>query len=180
MKGTCNRASASAFRDCTAGIGGLPFARARPGPPGQDRARRPPPDVPNAIAVQDAADRDAAGAPRGTAGRRLHQLSPCWQAVQMSEQTYDEKRARRLEEMLRALAERIRELDARGELLRHAGELTKRIGDVRSELFHYEVRATYDTPEVAESRKIIEKAKQTDTDWEQSEWAPDEDDEPTW
>jgi hypothetical protein len=98
----------------------------------------------------------------------------------MSEQTYDEKRARRLEEMLRALAERIRDLDARGELLRHAGELTQRIGDVRSELFHYEVRATYDTPEVAESRKIVEKSKQTDTDWEQSEWAPDEDDEPTW
>ncbi|HSJ65660.1 MAG TPA: hypothetical protein VK922_17340 [Gemmatimonadaceae bacterium] len=132
------------------------------------------------FAVQVAADRDAAGTSPATAGRRLHKLSPCWQAVQMSEQTYDEKRARRLEEMLRALAERIRELDARGELLRHAGELTQHIGDVRSELFHYEVRATYDTPEVAESRKIVEKSKQTDTDWEQSEWAPDEDDEPTW
>jgi hypothetical protein len=98
----------------------------------------------------------------------------------MSDQTYDEKRARRLEELLRTLAARIRELDERGELLRHAGELTQQIGDVRSELFHYEVRATYDTPEVAESRKIVEKAKQTETDWEQSEWVPDEDDEPTW
>lgn len=97
----------------------------------------------------------------------------------MSDQTYDEKRARQLEEMLRALAERIRELDAAGELLRHAGELTQRIGDVRSELFHYEVRATYDTPEVAESRKIVERAKQTETEWE-SEWAPDEEDEQTW
>lgn len=98
----------------------------------------------------------------------------------MSDQTYDDKRARQLEEMLRALAERIRELDAAGELLRHAGELTQRIGDVRSELFHYEVRATYDTPEVAEHRKIVERAKQTETEWEQSEWAPDEEDEQTW
>jgi hypothetical protein len=98
----------------------------------------------------------------------------------MSEQTYDEQRARRLEEMLRSLAARIRDLDERGELLRHAGELTQRIGDVRSELFHYEVRATYDTPEVAESRKIVDKAKRNETDWERTEWAPDEDDEPTW
>jgi hypothetical protein len=98
----------------------------------------------------------------------------------MSEQTYDQERARRLEEMLRSLAERIQELDARSELLRHAGELTQRIGDVRSELFHYEVRATYDTPEVAESRRIVEKSKQADTEWERREWAPDEDDEPTW
>ena len=98
----------------------------------------------------------------------------------MSEQTYDEKRARRLEEMLRSLADRIRELDGGGELLRHAGELTQRIGEVRSELFHYEVRATYDTPEVAESRKIVDGAKQTETDWEHTEWAPDEDDGRTW
>jgi hypothetical protein len=98
----------------------------------------------------------------------------------MSDQTYDEKRARRLEEMLRALADRIQELDAAGALLRSAGELTQRIGDVRSELFHYEVRATYDSPDVAESRKIVERAKQTETDWEHSEWAPDEDDERAW
>lgn len=98
----------------------------------------------------------------------------------MSDQTYDQKRARQLEEMLRALAARIRELDAAGELLRHAGELTQLIGDVRSELFHYEVRATYDTPEVAESRQIVERAKQAETEWEQSEWAPDEDDDKTW
>lgn len=95
----------------------------------------------------------------------------------MSDQTYDHKRARRLEEMLRALAERIQELDAREELLRHAGELTQRIGDIRSELFHYEVRATYDTPEVSESRKIVERARQNETEWERREWAPDEDDE---
>jgi hypothetical protein len=97
----------------------------------------------------------------------------------MSDQTYDHKRARRLEEMLRALAARIQELDAREELLRHAGELTQRIGDIRSELFHYEVRATYDTPEVSESRKIVERARQNETEWERREWAPEEDDE-TW
>lgn len=98
----------------------------------------------------------------------------------MSDQTYDDKRARRLEEMLRALAARIQELDANGDMLRHASELIQRIGDVRSELFHYEVRATYDTPEVAESRKIVERAKQNETDWERREWAPNEDDETTW
>jgi hypothetical protein len=97
----------------------------------------------------------------------------------MSDQTYDDKRARRLEEMLRALAARIQELDAQEELLRHAGELTQRIGDIRSELFHYEVRATYDTPEVSESRKIVERARQNENEWERREWAPDEDDE-TW
>lgn len=97
----------------------------------------------------------------------------------MSDQTYDDKRARRLEEMLRALAARIQELDAQEELLRHAGELTQRIGDIRSELFHYEVRATYDTPEVSESREIVERARQNENEWERREWAPDEDDE-TW
>ncbi len=98
-----------------------------------------------------------------------------------SEQTYDEGRARNLEALLRALARRIQELDANGELLAHAGELTKLIGDIRSELFHYEVRATYDTPEVAESRRIVEDAKQRlEGKWENNEWSADEDDEPTW
>src|SRR6185503_12652114 len=69
------------------------------------------------------------------------------------EQTYDEDRARNLEALLRALAQRILELDRDGRMLDQAGELMKLIGDVRSELFHYEVRATYDTPEVAESRR---------------------------
>jgi hypothetical protein len=99
----------------------------------------------------------------------------------MSEETYDDGRARNLEAMLLALAARIRELDASGELLRHAGELMKMIGDVRSELFHYEVRATYDTPEVAEHRRIVDDAKKRpETQWEKTDWSPDEDDEPTW
>ncbi len=33
------------------------------------------------------------------------------------------------------------------------------MGEARSELFHHEVRSTYDTPEVAESRRIVDEAK---------------------
>ncbi len=96
----------------------------------------------------------------------------------MSDQTYDDDRARNLEALLRALAERIRELDADGKLLEHAGELTRLIGDVRSELFHYEVRATYDTPEIAENRRIVDEAKkQADPKWEPTEWKPDDGDD---
>jgi hypothetical protein len=99
----------------------------------------------------------------------------------MAEQTYDDGRARNLEMLLRALAHRIRELDERGELLRQAGELTKLIGDIRSELFHYEVRATYDTPDVAESRRIVGEALAGgEGGWTPSEWTPDDEDDPTW
>jgi hypothetical protein len=100
-----------------------------------------------------------------------------------SEQTYDDGRARNLEQILRALAERIRELDAQGALLANASELTKLLGEARSELFHYEVRATYDTPEVAESRRIVNDAiQQADqgTTWQKSEWTEDGDDAPEW
>jgi hypothetical protein len=99
----------------------------------------------------------------------------------MAEQTYDDGRARNLEQLLRTLADRIRDLDGRGELLRQAAELTKLIGDVRSELFHYEVRATYDTPEVAESRRIVGEALAgSEGGWSESEWTPDDEDDPTW
>jgi hypothetical protein len=95
------------------------------------------------------------------------------------EETYDEGRARNLEALLRALAERIRELDARGQLLDQAGDLMRLIGDVRSELFHYEVRITYDTPEIAESRRIVREAQQdTEAKWQTSEWRPEEDESP--
>jgi hypothetical protein len=99
------------------------------------------------------------------------------------EQTYGEGRARNLEALLRALAERILELDAQKQLLPNAGELMRLIGDVRSELFHYEVRATYDTPEVAENRRIVAEANETDGNkWEKTEWKPDEgaEDDPVW
>jgi hypothetical protein len=95
------------------------------------------------------------------------------------EQTYDDGRARNLEALLRALAQRIGELDAKGALLDHAGELLRLIGDIRSELFHYEVRVTYDTPEVADNRRIVREAQQDNPAlWHKSEWSPDEDESP--
>jgi hypothetical protein len=75
------------------------------------------------------------------------------------DEVYDDARADRLAALLRALAERIQELDRTGQLLRGAPELLRHMGDARSELFHYEVRITYDTPEVAESRRIVEDAQ---------------------
>ncbi len=96
----------------------------------------------------------------------------------MAEETYDEGRERNLEALLRAFAERVGALDHEGQLLAHAGELLKLIGDIRSELFHYEVRVTYDTPEIAENRRIVSEATDTDESrWEKTEWSPDEDDE---
>jgi len=76
----------------------------------------------------------------------------------MSEEVYGPERAQRLVALLRALAERIQELERTGRLLDAAPELQKLLGNARSELFHYEVRSTYDTPDVAESRRIVEDA----------------------
>jgi len=76
----------------------------------------------------------------------------------MSEEVYGPDRAQRLVALLRALAERIQELERTGRLLDAAPELQKLLGNARSELFHYEVRSTYDTPDVAESRRIVEEA----------------------
>jgi hypothetical protein len=61
--------------------------------------------------------------------------------------------------LLRAIADRIRELENDEDLLAAGPELQKKLGDARAELFRYEVRITYDTPEVAESRRIVEQAK---------------------
>ena len=99
------------------------------------------------------------------------------------EQTYDDGRARNLEQILRALADRIRELDADGQLLANASELTKLLGEARSELFHYEVRATYDTPEVADSRRIVNDAitqSEQEESWHRKGWTEDADDAPEW
>jgi len=93
----------------------------------------------------------------------------------MAEETYGEARRRNLEELLRTLADRIRQLDAGGALLTRANELMELIGDVRTELFHYEVRATYDTPEVSENRRIVAEAKSDEPQWDGSDWKPDED-----
>ena len=90
------------------------------------------------------------------------------------DEVYDQARADRLVDLLRALATRIQELDRLGQLLGGAPELLRLMGDARSELFHYEVRSTYDTPEVADSRRIVDEAQRQDP------FSPDdpEDDEP--
>jgi hypothetical protein len=99
----------------------------------------------------------------------------------MSEQTYDDGRAKNLEQMLRVLAERIRELDAQQLLLGRAPELMQLLGEIRSELFHYEVRATYDTPEIAEHRRLVDDARTTDdANWEPTTWRPDQEEESEW
>ena len=102
--------------------------------------------------------------------------------IEMAEQTYDDDRARNLEQLLRTLADRIRELHEQGVLLRHAGELTQLIGNVRSELFHYEVRATYDTPEVADGRRIVAEARagEEESTWSTTDWTPDDEDDEKW
>ena len=69
----------------------------------------------------------------------------------------------RLAALLRSLAARIRELDETGQLLGGGPELLRMMGDARSELFHYEVRSTYDTPEIADSRRIVEEAQHQDS-----------------
>ena len=91
------------------------------------------------------------------------------------DEVYDDARAERLAEMLRALAERIRQLDQNRQLLGGVPELLRLMGDARSEMFHYEVRVTYDTPEVAESRRIVDEAQRQD------QFHPDEpEDEEPW
>jgi hypothetical protein len=71
---------------------------------------------------------------------------------------YDPRRADDLVDMLRALARRILALDGEGRLLEESAALQRALGDIRSELFRYEVRRTFDTPEVAEHRRIVSEA----------------------
>ncbi len=82
-----------------------------------------------------------------------------------SDETYDPRRAEQLVELLRALARHIQNLDAEGRLLHESSALLKAIGDIRSELFRYEVRQTFDSPEVAEHRRIVAEASPG--------WSPD-------
>ena len=92
----------------------------------------------------------------------------------MAEQVYGPERPERLVRLLRELAARIRALDDEA-LLAAGPQLLKLMGDVRSELFHYEVRCTYDTPEVGEHRRIVEQARQAEGLMHQDE---NEDEEP--
>lgn len=87
------------------------------------------------------------------------------------DEVYGEARRSQLLELLRALAGRIEELDRAGGLLDAVPELLKRLGDIRSELFHYEVRSTYDTPEISESRRIVDEATRGGSQFEE----PDDD-----
>ena len=98
----------------------------------------------------------------------------------MADETYGEARQRKLEELLRTLAKKIRELDAAGTLLARTNELMELIGDVRTELFHYEVRATYDTPEVAENRRIVSEAENQESQWKPTDWASDDEEGQPW
>ena len=92
----------------------------------------------------------------------------------MADETYDPARIQELLEALRELARRISRLDADGRLLEEVPLLIKELGDVRSQLFQYEVRITYDTPEVAEHRRIVDDAvtgwTPGDDDDEEDEW----------
>lgn len=94
------------------------------------------------------------------------------------DEVYDEGRIEALLGMLRALAQRILELDRSERLLASVPELLGRMGDLRSELFHYEVRSTYDTPEVAEHRRLVDEARAT-PDFPGPE-SPDPEDDETW
>jgi len=83
----------------------------------------------------------------------------------MTDETYDPERAERLVRMLRELAQRLMALDAEGRLLNESAQLLRAMGDVRSELFRYEIRHTFDTPETAEHRRIVGEASEG--------WTPD-------
>ena len=85
----------------------------------------------------------------------------------MGDETYDPARIAELLDALRELARRIARLDAEGRLLDETPSLLKEMGDVRAELFRYEVRSTFDSPETAEHRRIVEEAA--------AAWAPEDD-----
>lgn len=101
----------------------------------------------------------------------------------VSDETYGEDRARQLRVLLRHLAERILEAERTDRLLMDAPELMRLLGEARSELFAWEVRSTYDTPEIAESRRIVEEAgappeflptdPEDDEPWRNSSSSPD-------
>ena len=91
------------------------------------------------------------------------------------EEVYGEGRIEALRRMLRELADRIVQLDRSEGLLEHVPELLRRMGDLRSELFHYEVRITYDTPEIAEHRRLVQEAREAP-----DLLTPDADDDEPW
>jgi hypothetical protein len=101
-------------------------------------------------------------------------------AAHVSEPTYDDERARRLVELLRGLARRINELEGDAALLAAGPELLHWMGDARSELFQYEVRATFPTPQELESRRIVEQAREQTERFERGTDFDDEEDQEPW
>ena len=95
----------------------------------------------------------------------------------MADETYDPRRIAQLLDMLRALAERIAGLDAEGRLLDETPGLIRHLGEVRAELFRYEVRTTFDSPETAEHRRIVDEAADG---WHPDAEPPDQDEEEGW
>lgn len=75
------------------------------------------------------------------------------------DEIYGDERSERLKSLLRDFADAIRRLDGEDRLLSDAPKLLRALGDIRTELFHYEVRSTYDTPEVARNRRIVDDAR---------------------
>ena len=96
------------------------------------------------------------------------------------EQVYGDARRRALEAQLSALARHLLTLEGEGRLLGQAGDLLRLLGEIRSELFHYMVRCTYDTPEIAEHRRIVADAVTGEAaDWGPTDWTPDDEDDPS-
>jgi len=80
------------------------------------------------------------------------------------DQVYGDERSDRLRGLLRDFSALIARLDREGGLLDDPPTLLRFLGDIRSELFHYEVRSTYDTPEVARHRRIVDQARETSSE----------------
>ena len=84
----------------------------------------------------------------------------------MSDETYDPAQIGRLVDALRELAARITRLDAEGRLLDVTPALLEELWDVRAQLFRYEVRTTFDSPDTAAHRRIVDEARKS--------WMPDD------
>jgi hypothetical protein len=94
--------------------------------------------------------------------------------VSGKDEIYDPRAADKLLDQLRELAQRIIVLDAEGRLLEETSNLLQALGDLRRELFRYEVRQTFDTPELAEHRRLVEEAS---AGWTPSDDATEEEEE---
>ncbi len=75
------------------------------------------------------------------------------------EEIYGDERSERLKALLTEFADLVHQLHRDDRLLEDVPKLLRALGDIRSELFHYEVRSTYDTPEVARHRRIVDDAR---------------------